>query len=202
MKIAIMTFDGFNELDSFVASAILNRIQLPGWKAEIVAPTETVTSMNGVQVRAQQPLSFANEADVVLFGSGIKSREISQNATIMSALTLSPERQLIGSQCSGALFLHHLNLVNDMPICADLTTRPFLEELGATVINKAFNINGNIATAGGCLSSQYLAMWVIASTIGIDEAKEAIRYVAPVGQQDEYVDRAVATLANGFNGHK
>jgi hypothetical protein len=30
MRIAVLTFDGFNELDSFVASAILNRVKLPG----------------------------------------------------------------------------------------------------------------------------------------------------------------------------
>lgn len=197
MKIAIMTFDGFNELDSFIASAIINRVQKSDWKAEIVAPTETVISMNGVQVKAQQPLSFANQADVVLFGSGIKSREISQDDTIMSQLQLSSERQLIGSQCSGALYLHRLGLVDNIPVCADLTTRPFLEELGATVLDKALHITGNIATAGGCLSSQYLAAWVIANTVGIEEAEAAIRYVAPVGQQDLYVQNTLSTLKNG-----
>ena len=189
-----MTFDGFNELDSFIASAILNRIQRPGWKAEIVAPTETVTSMNGVQIQTQQPLSFANKADVVLFGSGIKSREISQDKRIMSQLHLSADRQLIGSQCSGALYLHHLNLIDNLPVCADLTTRPFLEEFDINVLDKALHIEGNIATAGGCLSSQYLAAWVIANTVGMEEMEVAIRYVAPVGQQDLYVQNTLSTL--------
>jgi hypothetical protein len=27
MQIAVLTFDGFNELDSFIASAILNRLR-------------------------------------------------------------------------------------------------------------------------------------------------------------------------------
>lgn len=192
-----MTFDGFNELDSFIASAILNRVQKPNWKAEIVAPTETVTSMNGVQVKAQQSLAFANTADVVLFGSGIKSREISQDNAIMSQLHLSAEKQLIGSQCSGALYLHHLNLIDNLPVCADLTTRPFLEEFGVNVLDKALHIEGNIASAGGCLSSQYLAAWVIANTVGLAEAEAAIRYVAPVGQQDEFVERTFTTLAAG-----
>ena len=36
MQIAILTFDGFNEIDSFVACNVLNRIR--GWKASIAAP--------------------------------------------------------------------------------------------------------------------------------------------------------------------
>lgn len=55
MQIAVLTFDGFNELDSFVAAAILNRMKSQGWKAHITAPTDEVTSMNGVVVRRQKP---------------------------------------------------------------------------------------------------------------------------------------------------
>jgi hypothetical protein len=35
MRIAILAFDDFNELDSLVAFGILNRIKRPGWKAVI-----------------------------------------------------------------------------------------------------------------------------------------------------------------------
>ena len=71
MRIAIVTFDGFNELDSFIALGLLNRLSAQGWKAEIASPSAKVTSMNGVTIQAQQPLEFANSADIVLFGSGI-----------------------------------------------------------------------------------------------------------------------------------
>ena len=66
MQVAVLTFDGFNELDSFVAAAILNRLRPHGWAAHITAPTETVTSMNGVVVHRQRPLAFVEEADAVL----------------------------------------------------------------------------------------------------------------------------------------
>ena len=66
MQIAIVTFDGFNELDSFIASAMLNRVTQTELKALIVCPASQVTSMNGVVVRAQAPLSFAREADAVI----------------------------------------------------------------------------------------------------------------------------------------
>ncbi|WP_217274061.1 hypothetical protein [Shewanella sp. VB17] len=69
MNIAILTFEGFNELDSFIAAGILNRMKSSGWNVQITCPSDFVTSMNGVKVKAQQPLEFANSADAVLVGS-------------------------------------------------------------------------------------------------------------------------------------
>jgi hypothetical protein len=59
------------------------------------------------------------------------------------------------------------------------------------VLDQPFYADGNIATAGGCLASQYLAAWVLARLDGIDAAAAALHYVAPVGEKDEYVDRAL-----------
>jgi transcriptional regulator GlxA family with amidase domain len=126
MRIAIVTFEGFNEIDSFVALHILNRVKTEGWKAEIVAPSDRVTSMNGVTVHTQQPFSFVNQADAVLFGSGKLTRTIIQDEELMSVFQLDPSRQLIGSQCSGALVMKRLGLVENTPICTDLVTRPSL----------------------------------------------------------------------------
>jgi transcriptional regulator GlxA family with amidase domain len=80
--------------------------------------------MNGVRVTAQQPLEFANSADVVLFGSGIFTRDIAQDTAILERLTLDPAQQLIGAQCSGTLLLAKLGLLNAVPACTDLTTKP------------------------------------------------------------------------------
>ena len=64
MRIAIVTFDGFNELDSFIALGLLTRLGAKGWKAEITSPSTHVTSMNGVTVQAQQPLELDRKAHV------------------------------------------------------------------------------------------------------------------------------------------
>ncbi|MFH4496249.1 AraC family transcriptional regulator, partial [Vibrio alginolyticus] len=34
MDIAVLTFDGFNELDSFIAAGILNRMKDVGWNVQ------------------------------------------------------------------------------------------------------------------------------------------------------------------------
>jgi transcriptional regulator GlxA family with amidase domain len=199
MKIAIVTFEGFNEIDSFVALHILNRVKREGWKAEIVAPSDSVTSMNGVTVYTQQPFSFVNQADAVLFGSGILTRTVVQDEKLMSNFQLDPSRQLIGSQCSGALVMKRLGLVENIPICTDSVTRPWLVESGAQVIDQSFMSKGNIATAGGCLSAQYLAAWVIYRSLGREAVEKALSYVAPVGEEQSLVERALAVIEGNAN---
>ena len=201
MRIAVLTFEGFNELDSFIASAMLNRVQKPRLEALIVCPSEKVASMNGVEVRAQAPLSFAREADAVVVGSGMRTRDIVRDQAIMSQIKLDPKRQIIAAQCSGALVLAKLGLLGGVPACTDTRTKPWVEEAGIEVLDQPFVAHGNVATAGGCLGSHYLAAWVIARLAGWKAAEAVVHYVAPVGQKDEYVARARAALAQYVTQH-
>ncbi|MEV1064896.1 DJ-1/PfpI family protein [Streptomyces sp. NPDC050263] len=197
MQVAVVTFDGFNELDSFIASALINRCRRDGLEAFVTTPTPVVTSMNGVEVTGQRPMDFVPEADVVLIGSGVKTRDVVADDRLLSMVSLDPARQLIGSQCSGALVLARLGLLGDMPACTDMTSRPFVEAAGVTVLDAPFYAEGNIATAGGCLASQYLATWVITRTLGEDAARGVMDYVAPVGEKRESVERAMRNVHAG-----
>ncbi|MEU6218382.1 DJ-1/PfpI family protein [Streptomyces sp. NPDC047022] len=197
MQVAVVTFDGFNELDSFIASALINRCRKDGLEAFITTPAPVVTSMSGVEVTGQRPLEFVTEADVVLIGSGVKARDVVADERLLSRLPLDPSRQLIGSQCSGALVLARLGLLEGMPACTDMKTRPFVEACDVTVLDAPFHAEGDIATAGGCLASQYLAAWVITRMLGEDAARDVIGYVAPVGENEETVERALSVVRAG-----
>lgn len=194
MHIAILTFQGFNELDSLVALGVLNRVKKPGWRVTLCCPEPEVTSMNGVTLRAQSLLEEAQSADAVIVGSGILTREVVENSGLMGRLALNPARQLIGAQCSGTLILARLGLLGSVPACTDLTTRPWVQEAGVEVLNQPFYAQGNVATAGGCLASPYLAAWIIARTEGVEAAAAALHYVAPVGEKDDYVNRAMQNI--------
>lgn len=195
MHIAILTFDGFNELDSLIALGILNRIKQPGWRVSLASPSETVTSMNGVRLYRHVALDEIESFDAVLVGSGIKTREIAEDDAVMQTLArLDPARQLIGAQCSGTLLLAKLGLLDGVPGCTDLTTKPWVQEAGIEVLEQAFFARGNLATAGGCLASSYLAAWTIARLVGREAAAEALHYVAPVGEKAEYVERALGNI--------
>lgn len=190
--IAVVTLEGFNEVDSFVASYMLGRVGLPDWSVAIASPTESVTSMNGVTVTAQMSLDEVALADAVIVGSGSRTREYAVDAVFLESLRLDPQRQIVGSQCSGALLLAKKGLLRDVPVCTDLITKPWVVDAGADVVDRPFHAVGNVATAGGCLASQYLAAWVIARLASVEAARQALFYVAPVGEKDDYVERALA----------
>ncbi|EGI77096.1 DJ-1/PfpI family protein [Hylemonella gracilis] len=194
MHIAILTFDGFNELDSLIALGILNRIKKPDWRVSLACPAPYVTSMNGVVLASQISLGEASAADAVIVGSGIKTREVVADPALMAQMQFDPKRQLLGAQCSGTLVLAKLGLLDAVPACTDLTTKPWVEEAGVDVLNQPFFARENVATAGGCLSSQYLAAWLIARLEGVEAAKSAMHYVAPVGEKEAYVDRAMQNI--------
>ena len=194
MHIAILTFDGFNELDSLIAFGMLGRISLLGdkdWRVNIASPTPRVTSMNGLTLDAHIDLPEACTADAVLIGSGMKTREVAQNPAIMEQLQFDAERQLIATQCSGTFLLAKLGLTGKLSACTDNTSKPWVQAAGVQVVNQPFVAHGNIATAGGCLSAQYLSAWLITRLKGEAEAREVMHYFAPVGEKETYVDRAM-----------
>jgi transcriptional regulator GlxA family with amidase domain len=195
MHIAILTFDGFNELDSLIALGILNRIRKPGWRVSLCCPQQEVTSMNGVAVRAQSLLEEARTADAVIVGSGMQTRQVAADATLMARIALDPSRQLIAAQCSGALILAKLGLLGNLSACTDLTTKPWVQEAGVEVLDQPFFAQDNVATAGGCLASPYIAAWIIARTEGVEAAASALHYVAPVGEKEAYVENAMKRIS-------
>lgn len=114
---------------------------------------------------------------------------------LLSRIALDPSRQLIGAQCSGTLLLAKLGLLGGLPACTDLTTKPWVIEAGVDILDTPFVAHGNVATAGGCLASQYLATWIIARGASLRDAEEAMHYVAPVGEKAAYVERALAAVS-------
>lgn len=196
MRISILTFDAFNDLDSLVAFGMLNRIALLGdqdWQVHIASPTPRVTSMNGLTIDAHEDLGQLAKADAVLIGSGMKTREVANTPALMEQLrVLNPARQLLAAQCSGTFLLSRLGLLGRAPACTDLTSKPWVVESGVDVVPRAFAAHGNVATAGGCLASQYLVAWLIARLKGLDAAREVLHYFAPVGEKQAFIDRALA----------
>ena len=82
---------------------LMNSTPLSDWKVSIACSTESVTSMNGVEVKRQISLDQISTTDVALVGSGAQKRNVIKDAEIMNQLCLDPTRQLNGAQCSGAL---------------------------------------------------------------------------------------------------
>lgn len=185
MKASIILFDDFTDIDLFLMWDLLARKKW-GWDIRILGDSNTHISSNGISVETHGHWQDANASEVVLFCSGRGTRQLSQNPNFISNFSLNPDKQLIGSICSGALLLAKLGLLNGKTATTHPAAKEMLMSLGVEVIDAPFVQHGNIATAGGCLSAQYLVAWVVERLYGTEKRKAVLQEISPVGQFDVY----------------
>jgi len=181
-NIAIVVFDKFTDLDLWLMWDLLNRVRVPDWNVRIVGSAKSHVSQTGIPVATQAPPDYADYADAVLFVSGPGTRDCIKNEEWLSKFDLDPERQLIGSICSGSLILAKLGLLDGKTATTYPTSREALELLGVEVVEKPFVANANVATAGGCLAQQYLVGWVIEKLADKNWSDLVLRSIQPVGE--------------------
>jgi transcriptional regulator GlxA family with amidase domain len=196
MRIAVVAYEGFNELDVFANLHLLGRASRIRPEAhmhvQLVGHTPQLRSMYGVDATCQ-PLSLAREADAVVIGSGGTQAAV-RDPGFMAGLRLDPRRQLIASQCSGALVLERLGLLAGSPVCTDATYRPQLEAAGLEVLDQPFFARDNVGSAGGCFASAHLSTWVLWRLLGRTTAEGTLTSVAPVGQEASFVASVVSAV--------
>ena len=196
MDVVIVAFDEFSDVDVFFMWDLLKRVRAPGWSVRILGDKPEHTSSTGLTVRPHGPLADATAADVVLFTSGPGTRAKCRDAAWLAQFRLDPDRQLVGSMCSGALILAALGLLRGKPATTYPTAKGLLEGFGVEVVERPFAAAGNVATAAGCLAVQYLVGWVIDRTVGPDARADVMRSVQPVGEGLSYA--AAETVTRGY----
>lgn len=182
MKIAIVIFDKFTDIDLFLMWDLLNRVRVDGWEVKILGEREAHLSATNIEIKTHGRVEEANDADAVLFVSGQGTRERIADAEWLAKFNLSAERQFIGSICSGSLILAKLGLLEGKTATTYPTSKAVLESLGVEVIEKPFVAHGRTATAGGCLAQQYLIHWVIENLVAKDWADLVVKAIQPVGE--------------------
>lgn len=188
MKIALVIFDQFTDLDLYLMWDLFNRVRLPGWQISIVGERSQHVSTTGMTVQTHECIEAANTADVVLFVSGQGTRAKMNDAEWCARFQLDPQRQMIGSICSGSLLLAALGLLAGQTATTYPTSKQALERFGVTVEEKPFVQHGNIATAGGCLAAQYLVGWVIEQKAGREWKDLVLKSIQPVGEGLRFAD--------------
>nr|AIA11218.1 Putative amidotransferase [uncultured bacterium] len=111
MKISIIAFDDFTDIDVFLMWDLLNRVEHTDWRVQILGDKAEHTSVTGIRIPMHGLLDEANSSDAVLFTSGKGTRVKMRDAEFLSAFRLDEERQLIGSICSGALLVAALGFL-------------------------------------------------------------------------------------------
>ena len=193
MKIAIVIFDKFTDIDLFLIWDLFNRVRVEDWKVSILGASKSHVSATGISVKTHGGIEDANEADAVLFVSGQGTRERIADKNWLKRFRLNPEKQFIGSICSGALILAALRLLEGKTATTYPTSKTALENFGVEVVEKPFVAHGRIATAGGCLASQYLVGWVIENLANKDWRDLILKSIQPVGEGLFFADEADLT---------
>ncbi|WP_341503192.1 DJ-1/PfpI family protein [Gallaecimonas sp. GXIMD4217] len=194
-QIAIVIFDEFTDVDFYLMRDILGRGK-DGWTVRVLGTKREHRSSLGSTVQTDGHVREVAEADVVLLCSGYQGLPAAlADREFMSALALDPSRQLLGSICAGSFILHHLGLLDGLKMTTHPDAKAHLEELGGEVLDQALVVEGNIATAGGCLSTFYLTGWVAERLHGVDKRKAIHRQLLPAGQQDVFEGLITSSLA-------
>lgn len=180
MKVAVLAYDGFTDVDLFLPWDFLWRVKVPYgagyagvWTPMICADRAIITSYSGVEVRTSGTIADVVDADGVFIVSGDGSRAKLADADYMASLKLDPHRQYIAAIDSGVLILAALGLLEGKSATTYPTVFAELEAMGIATERRALVPHGSIATAGGCLSSLDLAHWLVENLIG-REAAEAV----------------------------
>ncbi|HEV2800796.1 MAG TPA: DJ-1/PfpI family protein [Pyrinomonadaceae bacterium] len=182
MKVSIVTFDDFTDLDLFILWDLLNRVEDSAWEVRLLGEKERHVSSTGIEVKMHAPLDEANSSDAVLFCSGKGTRRKFQDRAFLEAFSLDENRQLVGAIDSGALLVGALGFLRGRRATSypSEEIKKLLEQMGAQVVWESFVCDGNVATAAQCLSGQYLAGWVIENLAGAEQRERALRSVAPL----------------------
>lgn len=196
--LAIIAFDGFTDIDVFLHWDLLNRPRLEAperagnWKVRLLGSAARHRSAAGLDIEMQGQIDEAGEADAVLHASGPATRRLAEDRAYLDRLALDPERQLVASQCSGALILAASGLLRGKTATTYPTAAAQLARYGATVVAEPFVAHERIATAAGCLAGVELDRWLLGKLIGPEIAAACIASASPIGQGLEMMVSASA----------
>lgn len=183
--VAIIVFDKFTDIDVFLPWDLFNRVKLKeqNWQVKFLGTEAEHRSVAGIDLKMHGNITEASTADIIFFSSGPGTRKLYQNEDYLGNFNLNPEEQLICSMCSGALILAGLGLLEGRSATTYPTAFDTLEAMGVTVERDShLVIEGNIATAAGCLAAIDLVSWCLDKTVGNDIKESVIASVQAIGQ--------------------
>lgn len=184
MKIGIVLFDQFTDLDFYLPWDLLNRVRLlnlsQDWQVFVLGDQPEFRSATGLSVETHKPYAFASACDALLFCSGPQTRSLIHDASFLSQFKFDTQKTFIAGIDSGALIMAALGLLNGKHATTYPTAFQELERLGAIPQRQSFVSEEFIATASRCLSGTQLALWMIEKLIGNEIAAKIYETVRPL----------------------
>jgi transcriptional regulator GlxA family with amidase domain len=180
MRIAIVIFDGVDELDVMGPLETLRRAAQLGAPFEVEAVTydglQSITGAYGATISADGP--YRPGADIVIFPGGgwLAQAERGVRAEVRSGRWTLPIRQaaesgaVLASVCTGGMLLASTGLLAGRRATTHQGAWADLKDAGAEVVRDRVVDDGNLVTAGGVTSGIDLALWLVERFAGADMA--------------------------------
>jgi transcriptional regulator GlxA family with amidase domain len=187
MRIEIILFDGFDELDAMGPFEVLRNGERFGADihTELVGAhgATTITAGHGARIVVDRGPS--ERADLVLVpGGGWFDRDTpgawveAQRGDLPALLARTHERGTpVGSVCTGAMLLATAGLVAGRPGTTHHEAIDDLRAAGAEIVDARVVDAGDLITAGGVTSGLDLALWLVEREAGSEIADRVAREV-------------------------
>jgi len=179
MKLQLVVFDGFDELDAIAPYEALRRAEEVGadLHTELVTldGADEVTAAYGLRVRPSGRLwradadATAGKPDIVIVpGGGWNHRsptgaraEADRGALPAALTTLHAQGVILAGVCTGAMLLAAAGLLSGRPATTHHLAHDELRGAGARRIAARVVDDGDVITASGVTSGLDLALWLI-----------------------------------------
>jgi transcriptional regulator GlxA family with amidase domain len=193
MRIHILVFDGFDELDALAPYEVFQKAAQEGADCRVSLGSrenrDTVTAANGLEVVPDESLPAATDdssPDLLLVpGGGWNSadggvyREV-QSGELSEAIHAHwATDATIASVCTGAMLLERAGLLEDIPAVTHHTAQSDLADTGVEIVDQRVVDTGDVITAGGISSGLDLGLHLVDREFGehiADNVAETLEY--------------------------
>lgn len=186
MDVAILVFEGFDELDAIGPYEVFETAGDLGAAIEAslvtLESTELVEASHGLRVEPDGVLSEVDPDLLVVPGGGWSTpdsagvRREYERGDIATAVAASHESGTrIASVCTGAMLLASAGILDGRPATTHRTALEDLRATGADVRETRITDDGAVLTAGGVTSGLDLALHVVEREFGPDVAGDVAR---------------------------
>ena len=172
VRIGILIYDGFDELDALGPYEVLRNAALGGAPVEALLvtrePAQRVTGSHGLTVEPQGTLNGATFELVIVPGGGWNDRaaagawaEAERGALPAALRNLHTEGSTLASVCTGGMLLATAGLTESRPMTTHHGALEQLRATGAELIEARVVDDGNLLSCAGVTSGIDLALWIV-----------------------------------------
>lgn len=210
MRIDILLFDGFDELDAIAPFEVLRAAAEAGadfsTRLLTLHPADEVVAAHGLRVRPDGSLSQLGEGErpqvLVVPGGGWNARkpqgaraEAERGEIPAELARLHAAGTTLAGVCTGGMLIATAGLLAGRPAITHHSAISDLRAAGANIVDARVVDDGDIVTAGGVTSGLDLALWLVERFAGA-------RIAHHVESQLEYERRGVVWREEGAPAHR